>query len=73
MFVERHLAFPGLLKLILSKKYAFPLEFQFQNNTYTAKYLKVKNFHKTIGPLVQNDLYWGSQKGHMVKKASKTI
>ena len=62
-----------ILLFNFSKKYAFPPEFLLQNNTSPEQYLNVQNVHKILGLFVQNDLRWGTQINHMVKKASKKI
>ena len=51
-----------------SRKYSFPPEFSLGQES-----LAVKSVHKILGLFVQNDLRWGAQIEHMVKKASKKI
>ena len=52
-----------------SRKYAFPPEFHLGSS----KLLEVKTTTKVLGVMVQNDLRWGAQVEHMVRKASKKI
>ena len=52
-----------------SRKYAFPSEFTLGSS----KILQEKSTMKILGVMVQDDLRWGAQVSHMVRKASKAI
>ena len=52
-----------------SRKYAFPSEFHLG----TSETLQEKTTQKVLGVMVQDDLRWGAQVEHMVRKASKAL
>ena len=58
-----------IIKFSRSRTYDFPPEFSIQDSDT----LQVKNSHKILGIIVQDDLKWEEQVQEMVRKATKTI